>query len=78
MQYSRNSSLGAICGRSDVNAGHPVAYGCYDTKAANFRMAAQRWAVGVVGPTTAQARRSSLAALSASESTTMGKGWSTH
>ena len=54
MQYSRNSSLGAICGRGDVNAAHPVAYGCYDTKVANFSMAAQRWAAGVVGPTTGQ------------------------
>ena len=56
MQYSRNSSLGAICGRGDVNAAHPVAYGCYDTKVANFAMAAQRWAAGVVGPTTGQVR----------------------
>ena len=54
VQYSRNSSLGAICGRGDVNAAHPVAYGCYDTKVANFAMAAQRWAAGVVGPTTGQ------------------------
>ena len=56
MQYSCNSSLGAICGRGDVNAAHPVAYGCYDTKVANFAMAAQRWAAGVVGPTTGQVR----------------------
>jgi Phospholipase B len=56
MQYSRNSSLGAICGRGDVDGAHPVAYGCYDTKVANFAMAAQRWAAGVVGPTTGQVR----------------------
>lgn len=53
-QYSRNSSLGAICGRGDVNSARPVAYGCYDTKVSNFGMAARRWAAGVVGPTTSQ------------------------
>ncbi|CAL5220185.1 g2156 [Coccomyxa viridis] len=48
--YSDGNSLNAICGRGDLSADKPRAYGCYDTKVASFRMAQQLLAEGIVGP----------------------------
>lgn len=50
MQYSNGNPLNAICGRGDLDPKKPRAYGCYDTKVADFRMAQQLLAEGIVGP----------------------------
>ncbi len=50
MQYSGGKPLNAICGRGDLSADKPRAYGCYDTKVTDFRMAHQLLAEGIVGP----------------------------
>ena len=50
MQYSDGNPLNAICGRGDLSADKPRAYGCYDTKVTDFRMAQQLLAEGIVGP----------------------------
>ena len=55
MQYSNGNPLNAICGRGDLSADKPRAYGCYDTKVASFRMAQQLLAEGIVGPAGAEA-----------------------
>lgn len=49
-QYSEGRSLNAICGRGDIDTKKPRAYGCYDTKVADFRMAQRLAAQGIVGP----------------------------
>lgn len=50
MQYSDGNPLNAICGRGDLSADKPRAYGCYDTKVTDFGMAQQLLAEGIVGP----------------------------
>ena len=55
LQYSNGKPLNAICGRGDLDPEKPRAYGCYDTKVANYRMAQQLRAEGVVGPAGAEA-----------------------
>ena len=55
LQYSDGNPLNAICGRGDLSANKPRAYGCYDTKVASFRMAQQLLAEGIVGPAGAEA-----------------------
>ena len=55
LQYSNGKPLNAICGRGDLDSEKPRAYGCYDTKVANYRMAQQLRSEGVVGPAGAEA-----------------------
>ncbi len=55
LQYSNGKPLNAICGRGDLDPEKPRAYGCYDTKVADYRMALQLRAEGVVGPAGAEA-----------------------
>ena len=55
LQYSNGRPLNAICGRGDLDPEKPRAYGCYDTKVADYRMAQQLRAEGVVGPAGAEA-----------------------
>ena len=55
LQYSNGKPLNAICGRGDLDPEKPRAYGCYDTKVANYRMAQQLRSEGVVGPAGAEA-----------------------
>ena len=55
VQYSNGNPLNAICGRGDLSADKPRAYGCYDTKVTSFRMAQQLLAEGIVGPAGAEA-----------------------
>lgn len=50
MQYSDGNPLNAICGRGDLSADKPRAYGCYDTKVTDFGMAQHLLAEGIVGP----------------------------
>ncbi len=49
-QYAKGRPLNAICGRGDLDAARARAYGCYDTKVANYKMALRLHAEGVVGP----------------------------
>lgn len=49
-QYSDGKALNAICGRGDLDGAKPRAYGCYDSKVANFDMAQKLAAEGIVGP----------------------------
>ncbi|EIE22757.1 laminin A, partial [Coccomyxa subellipsoidea C-169] len=48
--YSDGKALNAICGRGDLDGAKPRAYGCYDSKVANFEMARRLAAQGIVGP----------------------------
>nr|QOL01101.1 putative extracellular protein CSOL_028 [Pseudococcomyxa simplex] len=48
--YSDGKALNAICGRGDLDGAKPRAYGCYDSKVANFDMAQKLAAEGIVGP----------------------------
>ncbi len=50
LQYSDGKALNAICGRGDLDGAKPRAYGCYDSKVANFEMARRLAAQGIVGP----------------------------
>ena len=50
MQYSEGKALNAICGRGDLDEAKPRAYGCYDSKVANYAMARRLAAEGIVGP----------------------------
>ncbi|GAB4819731.1 hypothetical protein N2152v2_006777 [Parachlorella kessleri] len=54
--YSGGSPTGAICARGDLDPRNPRPYGCIDTKATHYRMALQRQAYAVNGPTTAGGR----------------------
>ncbi|BDA45664.1 Phospholipase B-like 1 [Coccomyxa sp. Obi] len=48
--YSEGKALNAICGRGDLDEAKPRAYGCYDSKVADFAMARRLAAEGIVGP----------------------------
>ena len=50
LQYSEGKALNAICGRGDLDGAKPRAYGCYDSKVADFGMAQRLAAEGIVGP----------------------------
>ena len=51
-QMAKGDPFFAVCARGDLNARHPEARGCYDSKVTNYEMALRLEAEVINGPTT--------------------------
>ena len=51
-RFSEKSPMDTICARGDLNKGHPVYFGCSDTKVSSYKRALRLLAEAVNGPTT--------------------------
>ena len=50
-RFSEKNPMDTICSRGDLNSGHPVLAGCYDTKVSSYKRALKLVSEAVNGPT---------------------------